>query len=243
VDATDIQLEGISLRFTAEFSQRTSCKLDAVPARGYEGTCALASGDTVAMTLVPPIAGMLLPDHEVLLARDAGPPDIARNASVFVLGPSGYSEVVRGTNGFTGFVERPTADDVWPMCQNHEAAEALMPVEQARMRLHVSKVNETAITDSVLAGYRRKQFRAPPSGAMAYMLSRYAWTTTNRETGARGFISPHLHFYAPYTTNQRVGIDTAQRPVVPLPLRVEREGRPDASIIVGVKLIPAAPHP
>jgi hypothetical protein len=76
---------------------------------------------------------------------------------------------------------------------------------------------------------------------MAYMLSRYAWTTTNRETGARGFIAPHLHFYAPYSTHQRIGVDTAQRPVVPL--RIEREGRPDASIIVGVKLIPAAPHP
>jgi len=42
-------------------------------------------------------------------------------------------------------------------------------------------------------------------------------------------------------TNERLGVDTAQRLVVPM--RVEREGRPDASIIVGVKLIePASPR-
>jgi hypothetical protein len=47
-----------------------------------------------------------------------------------------------------------------------------------------------------------------------------------------------VHIYAPYSTNARVGVDLAQRPVVPM--RVECEGRPEASLIVAVKLIPPA---
>jgi len=238
---TNIEVDGTSIRLRLARPTSVDCKLDAVPARGYKGICVSEARDTAELTLVPPLAGMLLPEHEVTLARDAGPPNIARAASVFVLTPAGYTEVARGTNGFTCFIERPTPNDLWPMCQNREAAEYLLPVETLRMRLRAAGLPDDAVTDSVLGGYRRGRFRAPASGGMAYMLSRYAWTA-NRETNAPIFLAPHLHFYAPYATNPRVGVDTAERPVVPL--RVEREGRADASIIVGVKLIgPTAPHP
>ena len=80
--------------------------------------------------------------------------------------------------------------------------------------------------------------RPPRTGALAYMLSRSAWTA-DPETGMQTFLTPHVHVYAPNVTNQRLGVDTAQRLVVPM--RVEREGRPDASIIVAVKLIDRAP--
>lgn len=234
VTAASVQFVGVSLRFHADFGTGADCKLDAVPARGYKGACALAGGDTVQLTLVPPIAGMLLPDHEIALARNAGPPRIAAEATVIILSPSGYTAVVRGTNDFTCFIERPSANDAWPMCLNREAADNLLPVERFRAERRIAGVGDAALTDSVLAGYRTGRFRLPPPSAMAYMLSRYAWTA-DPETGTQSFIGPHLHIYAPFATNQRIGVDTALRPVVPM--RVEREGRPDASIIVGVKLI------
>jgi hypothetical protein len=162
-------------------------------------------------------------------------------ASVLVLGPSGYTEVVQGTNGFTCFIERPTVNDSWPMCYNRAAAEKLVPVEEYRVRLRAAGVPEASIADSVSRGYRTRRFLPPSSGAMAYMLSRYAWTM-DPETAAQVYLASHLHFYAPYTTNLALGVDTTERPVVAM--RVEREGKPDASIIVGVRLIDPAPaHP
>ena len=236
---TDVQITGVSVRFRAEVGGSADCALDAVPARGYKGTCALAAGDTAEFTLIPPVAGMMLPAHEVRLARDAAPPHIARAASVFVLGPAGYAEAVRGTNGFTCFIERPTVNDIWPICHNREGAERLLPVERYRARLRVAGVGDAAITDSVLRAYREGRFRAPTSGALGYMLSRYAWTASAK-TGAPIFLGPHLHFYAPATTNARIGVMAGERPAVAM--RVEREGRPDASVIVGVRVIdpPAA---
>ena len=125
------------------------------------------------------------------------------------------------------------------MCGNREASEALLPVEEYSVGLRARGVSDAAISDSVLGAYRSGRFRPPPTGAVTYMLSRSAWTA-NKATGAQIFLTPHVHLYAPNVTNARLGVDTAQRPVVPM--RVEREGRPDASIIVGVKLIePATP--
>lgn len=90
---------------------------------------------------------------------------------------------------------RPTAYDLWPICHNREASEALVPVERFRARLRASGIADGSITDSVLQGYRRGRFRSPAVGAMGYMLSRYAWTR-DPETGAQGFIDPHLHICA-----------------------------------------------
>jgi hypothetical protein len=73
-EAAEVPFSGISVLFRTKLPQDATCKLDAIPLRGYAGSCVLAGGDTVALTLVPPVGGMLLPDHEVALARDAAPP-------------------------------------------------------------------------------------------------------------------------------------------------------------------------
>jgi hypothetical protein len=233
VSATDVQFSGISVLFRATFASNARCKLDAVPARGYAGSCVLESGDTATLTLVPPVPGMLLPDHEVALARDAAPPHLAQDASVFVLGASGYYEAARGTNGFTCFIQRPTPNDLWPICHAREASRTILPVEQFRAGLRISGLDERRISDSVATAYHRGRFRPPPGGAIGYMLSTRAWTV-DTATGSREFIAPHLHFYAPYATNARAGIDSTGNGV--LPMRLEHEGKPDASVIVGVRL-------
>jgi hypothetical protein len=230
-DATEVQFSGISVLFRAKLPSDATCKLDAIPLRGYAGSCLLTSGDTVALTLVPPVGGMLLPDHEVALARDAAPPHLASGASVFVLGTAGYVEAVRGTNGFTCYIKRNTPSNLWPMCQTREAAEALFPMEQLRVRLRASGLDEARIEDSLAQGFRSGRFRAPAVGAMAYMLSAYAWTDNE---GTPFFLGPHLHFYTPNETNARLGIDSPEKTVVPM--RLEEEGKPDASVIVPVKL-------
>jgi hypothetical protein len=230
-EATEVRFSGISVLFRAKLPSDATCKLDAIPLRGYAGSCVLTGGDTVALTLVPPVGGMLLPDHEVALARDAAPPHLVAGASVFVLGTSGYFEAVRGTNGFTCYIKRNTPGNLWSMCQTREAAEALFPMEQLRVSLRASGIDEARIEDSLAQGFRSGRFRAPAVGAMAYMLSAYAWTDND---GKAVFLGPHLHFYTPNETNARLGIESLEKSVVPM--RLEEEGKPDASVIVPVKL-------
>jgi hypothetical protein len=231
--ATGVAFDGISVRFRATFAADAHCKLDAVPARGYAGRCVYENGDTATLTLVPPVPGMLLPDHEVALARDAAPPHVAAGASVFVFGATGYVEVARGTNELTCFIQRPTPRDLWPICHTRAASRALVPVEQLRAVLRMSGLDSARVADSVAKAYRRGRFRPPASGAIGYMLSTYAWTV-DPATESREFLAPHLHFYVPYGTNVHLGIDSTTHGV--LPMRVEGEGKPDASVIVGVRV-------
>ncbi len=230
-EATDVRFIGISVLFRTKLATDADCKLEAVPQRGYAGSCVRADGDTVGLTLVPPARGMLLPDHEVTLARDAAPPHLAAGASVFVLGPSGYVEAARGTNGFTCYIKRNTPGNLWSMCQTHAAAEALFPMEQLRVTLRAAGLDEASIDDSLAQGFRSGRFHAPEAGAMAYMLSAWAWT---EHEGTPFFLGPHLHFYMPNETNLRLGIAPLEQSVVPM--RLEEEGKPDASVIVPVKL-------
>ena len=113
ISATNVEFSGTSVRFRATIGTEADCKLDAVPACGYKVACTLVAGDTVSLTLVPPVPSMLLPDHEIMIARDAAPPPLQAGVAVYVLGPSGYTEALRATNGFTCFIERPSGRCGW----------------------------------------------------------------------------------------------------------------------------------
>ncbi|HXI20681.1 MAG TPA: hypothetical protein VNH46_06330, partial [Gemmatimonadales bacterium] len=92
-------------------------------------------------------------------------------------------------------------------------------------------VDEAGIADSIASGYRSGRFRPPADGAIGYMLSASSWSV---DSGTRIFIPPHLHFYTPYGTAAQLGIDTTDHWVVPI--RMERSGEPDATVVVGVRL-------
>jgi hypothetical protein len=229
--ATDVQFSGVSVLFRVTFGSNARCKLEAVPARGYAGSCVFERGDSATLTLIPPVAGMLIAEHEVAIARDAAPPHLASDVSVYVLGPTGYTQVVRGMSGITCYIERTTVSNVWPICHTREASEAIIPVEQLRASLRALGIAEAQIADSIARGYADGRFHPPAGGSLGYMLSPLAWTVT--ASGTRAYLGPHLHFYMPYATSTSAGVDSTPSGV--LPVRVEREGNPVASYIVPIK--------
>jgi hypothetical protein len=235
IAATNVRFDGGTLHFRAAVGPGAVCTLRAVPARGYSGSCDVERGDVATLTMVPPVAGMILPGHELMLAREAAPGPVAEHASVYVLESSGYTEMVRGDNGFTCFIWRPRAVDLWPICHTRDATDALLPVEQLRSVLRVAGLDERVIADSVASGYRTGRFRAPIAGSVGYMLSPHAWTL-EAGTDDPSLLPLHLHVYVPNVTNAALGIDASRRILT----RVEREGWPDASIIV---LAPSGGHP
>ena len=100
-----------------------------------------------------PVAQYLMPDEksEIALARSAAPASISNGAEVMVLGRTGYTTAVKGSNGFLCIVERSwgaTTDhpEFWnprirgAICFNPASARSFLPIYLMKTKL-------------VLAGY------------------------------------------------------------------------------------------
>lgn len=99
---------------------------------------ARAQADKAAYAAMAPVDAYLIADRdaEIALARSAAPAAISDGAEVMVLGRSGFTTAVKGTNGFLCLVERSwgagTDDpEFWnakiraPICFNEAAAKSL----------------------------------------------------------------------------------------------------------------------
>jgi hypothetical protein len=100
-----------------------------------------AQAEKAVYPAMAPLDEYLIADQnsEIALARSAAPASISDGAEVMVLGRSGFTTAVRGTNGFLCMVERSwgTATDdpeFWnpkvrsPICFNPAAARTFAPI-------------------------------------------------------------------------------------------------------------------
>jgi hypothetical protein len=181
----------------------------------------------------PPVLPPLLPiEREIALAESAAPPDVARDASVWVLRRGGYILGRAGTNGFACLVERSHPLGLEPICYDAEGADTLLPVMLESAALREQGLDSAAVALAVADGYRTGRFRAPRRTGVAFMLS----TETrfhDAATGASIPVPPHLMFYAPYLTNRDIGSPGEDRAGPHRPFVIE-EGRPNAYIVVMV---------
>lgn len=219
---------------SAELAVRTDeppgmCTLRPVALAGYSGECTQGGAGRARLSLEPGTPGMLLRRHEETLVSQAAPPHVVDSAEVVILSELGYESVRRGTNGFVCLGWRPTLADFWPICLNAAAAKLVIPLERDRLVLLRRGLSRGAIDDSTRARFRRGEYPQPDPGGFGYMLSPAAWTYSVANE-AIVHIGEHVHVYMPFATNDVIGIRTG----VPgrVPMRVEREGMPDASLVV-----------
>ena len=140
---------------------------------------------------------------QVALAESAGPP-VAREAAIFVLGPAGYRQVRRGTNGFTCLVSRERPDTVEPECYDAEGTATIVPVRMFVEQRRAAGVREPEIAAQVEQGYASGRFAAPRKPGLVYMLSDHNYVFDPGEKRVIHFPG-HLMFYAPYATQKDVG--------------------------------------
>lgn len=174
-------------------------------------------------------------EQQVELALGAAPPDIARHATVLVLGPRGYVTARTGTNGFTCLVERQLLQTLEPSCYDAEGSATTLLARMFLEELRAAKVPEQEIARRIDDKYKADVFKAPRKPGLVYMLSPHnrVW---NDRTDKVIHVPPHVMFYAPYATQKDFGpFMGTHLPYVVL------EGRPDAYIIV-VPAIGAARH-
>jgi hypothetical protein len=188
-----------------------------------------ASVAAAAQTDMPkPAYDFSLPREErIKLAESAAPPEIAGQATVYLLERSGYVKIREGTNGFSCLVDRQTPLNLEPTCFDAEGSATTLPTRLYVEEQRAKGKSEERLKAEIDEGYRSGKYKTPSKPGIVYMMSDKGYLLvpgTNKLVA----IPPHLMFYAPYATDKDIGSPPGARNMP----RVIRPGQPDAYIIV-----------
>src|ERR1700761_5763921 len=180
----------------------------------------VSAADATQYAKMAPLDGYLMADRnaEIALARSAAPQSISSDASVLVLGKSGYEKVAEGKNGFTCLVERSwmspfDSPEFWnpkirgPICYNPAAVRKVLPYTLNRPKLFFAGLSRRQVHEPIEAGVAKKELPALEPGAMSYMMSKIQYLS---DSG--GQWCPHLMFHVPKTSTASWGADLAGSP-------------------------------
>lgn len=169
---------------------------------------------------------------EERLARSAAPEAVSSEATVWVLGRSGFEVASEGTNGFHCMVRRlGSSRDVIPVCFNAAAAESVMPMYQ-RVVVEVALGSTfPAAWGEAMQRYESGEVAMPEAGkAVAYMMSDQT-AFYNAQTDVLNTYFPHFMVYSPYLTGPDIGASQGQVSGVRVPF-VAFAGQPGSYLMV-----------
>jgi hypothetical protein len=183
---------------------------------------AMAQDATTPYPKMAPIDQYLMPDREaeIALARSAAPESVSRDATILVLGRQGYETAVEGKNGFVCVVDRAWMmpfgwPEFWnpkvrdPVCLNPQAARSILPIEYLRAKMVMAGRSRAEIVSALKPAFENKQLPNLESGAMAYMMSKSAYLTDERDHNMS-----HLMFYTRVKDGKDWGCGAPGSPVM-----------------------------
>ena len=100
------------------------------------------AGQAAAQTVAAKPA-LLAESEEIRLARSAAPPEVARDADVWVLRRGGHVKVQSGTSGVACMVSRDHPESLYPICYDAEAARTIFQIA-----LRESQLRENGADDA-----------------------------------------------------------------------------------------------
>jgi hypothetical protein len=168
-----------------------------------------------------PLNAYLIADQnaEIALARSAAPASIGKEAEVMVLGKSGFTTAVKGTNGFLCLVERSWANatddpEFWnpklraPICFNAAAARSFVQIFLMKTRLVLEGKSRTEILAATTAALDSKELPPLEAGAMCYMMSKQQYLNDHVMSW-----HPHVMVFEPGDAAKNWGADKDDSPV------------------------------
>jgi hypothetical protein len=175
---------------------------------------------TVYTTMQPLAQYTMNPGDEIALARSAAPASISADAEVLVLGNRGYETGAPGKNGFVCFVERSWAnhidsDEFWnprmraPNCFNAPAVRTVLPPYLKRTEWVLAGASKQELIERTKASLASKQFVAPESGSLSYMMS-----VQGHLNDADGHWHPHVMFFVPGSAAASWGANLPGSPII-----------------------------
>ncbi len=183
---------------------------------------ASAQTDQTPYPNMAPLDQYLIADQntEIALARSAAPASISDHAEILVLGPHGYNTAVKGSNGFTCFVERSWTKaiddhDFWnpeirgPFCVNAAAARSYLPTTILKTKLILEGKSKTEMLKDLQTALDRKTIPPIEPGAMCYMMSKQGYLDSTN-----GHWHPHLMFFTPLVNADLWGANLEGSPLV-----------------------------
>ncbi len=178
--------------------------------------------EKASYAVMAPLKQYLIGDKntEIALARSAAPPSISDSAEVMILGQTGYTVAVKGTNGFVCMVERswtlPTdAPEFWnpkiraPICYNPKAAKTYLPFDLMKTKLVLAGKSKSEIKLAIASAFNKKKLPALEQGAMCYMMSKQQYLNDRGKSW-----HPHLMFYIPGKAAASWGANMPDSPVL-----------------------------
>jgi hypothetical protein len=169
-----------------------------------------------------PLGQYLMPDEksEIALARSAAPASISDRAEVMVLGRTGYSRAIKGSNGFLCIVERSwgAATDhreFWnpkirgAICFNPPSARTFVPIYLMKTKLVLAGKSKAEIVQATALALDKKELPVLERGAMCYMLSKHQYLS---DQGMSWY--PHLMFFIPGDAAKSWGANLPGSPVL-----------------------------
>lgn len=162
----------------------------------------------LAIVLVVPVVALAQSrDEEIRIARSAAPPDIAKDAKVYVLDQGHYVVADPGHSGETCIVLRPGPLDFAPMCGDAEADATEFTEGRFRTEQRLAGRSKAEIDRDVEDGMKTGRFRGPKRPALVFMLSSAQQLTQDDGKTAVGKWYPHVMvFYPGLLTNEGMGL-------------------------------------
>ncbi|MGC1462582.1 MAG: hypothetical protein WA802_10300 [Terracidiphilus sp.] len=186
---------------------------------GATGEAQAGKGAYAAMA---PVDEYLIADQssEIALARSAAPASISGEAEVMVLGRSGFTTAVKGTNGFMCLVERSwgaATDEAefWnpkvrsPICFNRAAAGSFAQIFLMKTKLALKGKSKAEILAATASALDTKELPALEPGAMCYMMSKQQYLNDRGKSW-----HPHLMFFVSGDAAKSWGADQADSPIM-----------------------------
>jgi hypothetical protein len=183
---------------------------------------ASAQAEKAAYPAMAPVDAYLIADRnsEIALARSAAPASISNEAEVMVLGKTGFTTAVKGTNGFLCMVERSwgaSTDDAefWnpkvrsPICFNPTAAKTFAPIFLMKTKLVLAGKSKAEIVAATASALDKKDLPPLEPGAMSYMMSKRQYLND------RGMSwHPHLMMFVTGDAAKSWGANQADSPII-----------------------------
>ncbi len=183
---------------------------------------AQAQADKAAYPAMAPVDAYLMPDanSEIALARTGAPASVSDGAEVMVLGRTGFTTAVKGTNGFLCVVERgwgasTDAPEFWnpkirsPICFNPAAAKTFAPIFLMKTKLALAGKSKAEILAETSAALDKKELPALDPGSMCYMMSKQQYLN-DRDVSWH----PHLMFFVPGDAEKGWGANIDGSPII-----------------------------
>ena len=141
-------------------------------------------------------------------------------AEVMVLGKTGFTTAVKGTNGFVCIVERSWAQatddpEFWnpkiraPICFNAAAARSFAPIFLMKTKLVLEGKSRTEILAATASALDKKELPALEPGAMCYMMSKQQYLNDSGKNW-----HPHLMVFVSGDVAKSWGADKPDSPII-----------------------------